>query len=77
MQKVSECESLKIGKQFSSTKNLAFKLKETYMVVTCFSQLAYKLSGKRKQCHIMDTKMVCILMLRLEQTTKGRHISLL
>jgi hypothetical protein len=40
--------SLKIGKRFSSTKNLMFKLKETCMVVTCLSQLAYKLSGKRK-----------------------------
>jgi hypothetical protein len=47
MQKVFKCGSLKIGKRFSSTKNLMFKLKETCMVVTCLSQLAYKLNGKR------------------------------
>jgi len=70
MQKVFKCGSLKIGKRFSSTKNLVFKLKETCMVVTCLSQLAYKLSGKRRWCYVMDMKVVCVFMLRLEQMTK-------
>jgi hypothetical protein len=48
-----------------------FKLKETCMVVTCLSQLAYKLSGKRKWCYVMDMKVVCLLMLHSEQTTKS------
>jgi len=70
MKMMFECGSLKTRKRFSSTKNLMFKSKETWMMVTCLSQLAYKLNGKRRWCYVMDMKVVCLLMLCWEQKTK-------